>query len=270
MVRIAVRACAALFLTASTLAAEPPRGAMPVGDGDQPRRTVLEYCAVNADRVVVGKVVGIAQPAKIEFAQPYGDGKSAPRWAATCMVEVSETLADRTAASGPASAATRTATIKVLFDRPDPDAPPPTGGSPFYLDPQEGGEYVLLLQKMLQRDEFYLPARTACLQKADPAAVAAVKAALDIDKWPWGETVAGLQLAAVVAPLPYSDAPQGLPDGSQRMMICLAMRNTSTKPIHVFVYALDVTVSGVATNADGQSVKLKDANVRNLQLMHIN
>ncbi len=95
--------------------------------------------------------------------------------------------------------------------------------------------YVLILRKLQGRSAYLLRYRPQCRQKATPAVIKRVKAAVETDKWPWGKAVDGLQLVML------TDSKPLLVQLGPKVFVYarLVLRNISGKPISVNMYRGD-------------------------------
>lgn len=256
-------AAGSVLLAAEPASLEP----MPPAEGERPRAAILEFSLANADLIVMGQVTGKSKLAELEFKRPYSDA-IITKWVVTYDVSLSSVIADRLGAfPGFVAGPDRPRFIKVISEVPEPSNKlNPPAGDVFTLDLKKDDSYVLILQKMPGRDEYYLPSRAVNAWPADKASIERVTKAADHDKWPWGEKSDGLQMAVFATPLPFSDLPTGKPDGSQRYMLNFVLRNKSDKPVKVWLYPLDVTNQAQATDEKGQTAKMQENRVENLQL----
>lgn len=157
--------------------------------------------------------------------------------------------------------------ISVLGHAMDPGrvGGPALSTDDLYPEFKKGSSYVLLLRKMADRDQLYLPFYPTCAQKATRQAVARVRIAADVRKWAWGVVVNGLQIACV----PRDRVFQLRGPGKIRrrgqwvvfpaptavyVMATVALRNTSDKPVTVNLYQWDKFLSAAGADAKGATI----------------
>jgi hypothetical protein len=131
-------------------------------------------------------------------------------------------------------------------------AAPDTNQGRYFPRLKVGKTYVLFLQKLADRAEYFLPSRPEGCPEADEAAIAAARKAADIDKWAWGKPSEGLQMAMIVSGTRFTTVAGGA-DEVVRMHYNFVLRNVSDKPLVVNLYYPDKLYSLQAKGPEGKS-----------------
>jgi cell division septation protein DedD len=184
--------------------------------------------AYQGDVVMVGKVVDIAGEADAEFTTQSA-GASHKGSSQKMTVEVGEVIKDSTGLVKPL-AGKKTVVVWQEWPKttkPDParDTAPPASESDYLA---KGGQYVLILQKIKDRDEYYLPNYHANRDSA--SSLDRYRVPADVEKWNWGKPAGGLQMAFFVRndeKVITKIQPQ------PEAMVLFAVRNVSDKDVTI-------------------------------------
>ena len=214
----------------------------------------LESICMDSDLIVVGKIVHVGEPTKLELELSGYEIMRTGTWFKACAIDVSEVI--KTPRSGDTGKAEPNAKKKLkritAFIR---SGDPSVKGSLWYENfcnvrypelPLDG-ERVFILQRLPGRKEYYLPAHTKYYRSAKKTWVAAVKKAVDVAAFPWGKPVKGLQISVT---LPVEDSG----DHSTSHSLVVAVRNASNRPIRLNMHAPDKFLSVRATGPDGKAI----------------
>jgi hypothetical protein len=156
----------------------------------------LAVRAFRADLVVLGEVEKDGVTEELKLTVPGADSAGTDTFT-SYSVKVRECLRERIIVTGPGSTTKPAPSrVDVLVRQPAPDAPDKT------LVPvlEKGKKYLLLLSRIDGRKEYYLAPGAANCVPATPEAVDQYTEAANLEKWPWGKAVDGLELAVLVAP----------------------------------------------------------------------
>jgi hypothetical protein len=225
----------------------------------------LEIIAAQGDLIVVGKVTAAAVPAEFERTVP-GAGRPVKAW----FTEYA--LAVTTVIKAPGDAPVRKRVTVPVVARARPPRLPGLVmvDGPAYPSLRKDSSYVLILRK-LPGDEkgWYLPAYPKNFRPAEKAAIRRVEAAADVDSWPWGKAVGGLQIALCLsrhtATLPAGGSVRRVVRKGRRvterippqvyLLSAAALRNVSDRPVTVNLYPEDRFLSIRAADKGGQTVE---------------
>ncbi len=119
---------------------------------------------------------------------------------------------------------------------------------PNYPKFKAGNSYMMVLNKLPGRTEYYLPSYFMNFKAATDPMVKEVEKLADMDSWPWGKSQSGLQLACMVISA-YELGGEAGKDAS--VYACLAVRNVSDKPLAVNLYDDDKCLQITATSDAG-------------------
>ncbi len=258
--------------------------ALPTGAGGMPNDIPPEIVAHKSELIVIGQASEVGQPTELELALP-DEAKPVKGWFRTYKVKIARVIKDQGASEAererktPEDAAEREAAarpaggteIAVLARSDPPKGQRRTGRARRGSHPRlvQRWQYVLLLRSLPDRREYYLPSNPMNYARARRTEVARIEKAANVDAWPWGEALAGLQIAVIAAKsvLPFqrhqiiaSGADRGKGPAAQRVggahvQVVVALRNTSQHPITVNMYKWDKLLSLRATGPDGKTVE---------------
>jgi hypothetical protein len=121
----------------------------------------------------------------------------------------------------------------------------------------KGSSYVMILTKLPHREEYYLRFNPDYAHEATEENIKSATRAADPDKWAWGKSVHGLQMALLLPAEAGTFGAGNVPMGGRMKpsfsMSCgVALKNTSDKPLAISQYAPDHPLSVQAKqDADG-------------------
>ncbi len=204
-----------------------------------------------ADRIVIAQVAEVGEPKEMELKSPDFGGKT---WCRTFKAKVTREIGAAGAASKPADKEAKAA-MEVLARCAPPPPPPGPGGlmvhvsdRPNYPKFQTGKSYMMILSKLPDRTEYYLPSYFLNFKAdADPM-VKEVEKLADLDSWPWGKEQNGLRMACMM--MSAYVTPGGTGDRAF-CFACVAVRNVSDKPLAVNLYDNDKCLQITATSDAG-------------------
>jgi hypothetical protein len=222
----------------------------------------LPIIAARGDLVVVGEATKAAEPQTMRLKPP--DAKQPIRtWFRTFAVKVTRVLAEKDPPEGLDPAAERE--VKIIAR----SLPPPQPGGPLiwrsdagsYPFLRVGRSYVLILRKMPEGGTYYLPAYFRNWRPTSKEWIEQVRRAADVEKWPWGKAVDGLQIALLTTrqELWLRTATIRGPRGQRRartvfVQMVVALRNTGKKPLAVSLYPEDRYLSVKAVGPASKTV----------------
>jgi len=245
----------------------------------------LPKMIADSDAIVIGTVVDVGKVEQIE-TQPPGMKKPVNIWCQVYTLVVKEALrdragaltpkkagdtekADKAEAKEPAAAAADKAKakpvrIRVLARAEDPNR---RGGlmisdGPAYPNLRPGQTYALILNshKVKDKADYWLPAYPKNFHRVKKAAdkrLARLRALADVEAWPWGEAVDGLQIALIperTTARVFAARVRGRgPVREARLPCTVALRNTGKEPQVVNQYPGDGFLSVVYRRADGEA-----------------
>jgi len=237
-----------------SLSASMPANAMMVN-------VPLEILVSRAELIVTGKVTMVAVPAQFQRPVP-GQARPIKAWFTEYQLTLTRVIKT---AEGVKAAKGQTITIVAQA------APPRQPGlimadGPAYPSLRKGTSYVLVLQKDTVKGQYYLPSYPKNFRLDRKQDVAPIVKATEVDKWPWGKPVNGLQFALVTT---RSWAQLGrqvvrrrvgnkwvkMPP-SVHVQCVMALRNTTRKPITVSVYPGDRFLALGAVNDAGKKTNV--------------
>ncbi len=125
------------------------------------------------------------------------------------------------------------------------------GVLPNYHNAMVGNSYVMILNKLPGRREYYLPSYPMNFRSDIAPHVRDVEGlvAAGADSWAWGKAVDGLQVGLYL----YAHYHYG-GEGSSSISASVVLRNTTDKPLAVNLYDVDKYLDITATSADGKVV----------------
>jgi len=210
----------------------------------------LPFLVQESDLVIVARVIGGGEAAEMRL-QPPGAVKPRRGWFRTYRIAVERVLRD-------ANATGRKAPLKeisVLAPSPRPRKPGQpriyVADGPAYPTLAVGTSYVLLLKRMVGREEHFLPAYFKNFRRADENTVKEIARLADLEQWPWGEAQDGLQMALVPSRRTLTAGRRRGGGPSVFIQCTVAVRNVSDKPLAVNLYPEDRSLSLTATDAEG-------------------
>jgi len=230
----------------------------------------LEIITARSELIVVGKVVGISIPVELTLKTP-DSPRPIKAYFRKYRLKISQVITENglPAAKTDASPKDRAIDIFVRVPRPQRAGGPRVFVSDQYFASLAPGEsYVLILRKMPDKPEYYLPSYPKNYGLAKPEQVARIRRAALVDKWSWGPAVGGLQIALMPqqTSVQLRQIRRLVRDKSGRMKpqfqgqsaqvrLVVALRNTSKKPISVSFYPGDRFLSITAKGPGGKTVK---------------
>ena len=133
------------------------------------------------------------------------------------------------------------------------------GGFEYVCPVEKDKTYVLLLRKPANSEAWYLPADPRQCREATDDVLKRYEKAADVERWPWGKEVGGLQVALLVEPsatiqvLPVNPMNAGGKGAANIGFACgLAVRNAGDKAISLNVNPADrrfsISLSGAGTS----------------------
>jgi hypothetical protein len=232
----------------------------------------MEVVVGRADRIVVGEVTAIGKPTEMELDIP--DFPTPHKgWYHTFTVKVTRQILPVPTTVLPLStiqSPPQPQVIEVLTMCADPN-PKPAGrvleGPPVnplksditlkavnaqqaaYHSALVGDSYLMILDKLPGRGEYYLPSYSMNFRPYTDAGVKEVGklAAAGIDSWSWGKAVNGLQVGL------YLFDHHNIGGGPNSFMeASIVLRNTTDKPLAVNLYDVDRFLEITATASDGR------------------
>jgi len=223
----------------------------------------LEIIAARADLIVVAETVNAGPPTEMEM-QPPGYPRPVKAWFCTYELKVTRVIREggRMVEEAPA----KQRTIKVLTRTAAPTPLPAPGevrpvmaDGPQYASLRVGQSYVLVLEAIEGKSEYWLPAYFKNFRPAQPEEIAPIVRAADVDKWAWGPGVNGLEIALVPVHTEFKvqlqPARKGAPPQPKAyIQATVALRNASDQPITVNLYPEDRFLSMTAFGPDGQTM----------------
>ena len=220
----------------------------------------LPKLVLDSDLVVVGVVKKNAEPTEMTLELPGWPG-AGKQWFVRSTFQVERFLHNPNKPAGG-----RANDIEILAITPAPRDP---GAGPmlmhsemFFANLQPGQKYLLILHKLPGRKEYYVPTypkNYILVNDASQERVAETEKVCDVERWPWGKEVNGLQLALVPSasriPLSRSRKTRGGPFFDSALVnVTFALRNTSKNPIALNVYRGDRYLS-LTYASPGHAVK---------------
>jgi len=213
-----------------------------------------------SDLIVIGEV--------IEAAAPQKQTRQAPNWRApvegwwrTATITVTKVLSDRGNAQKDDSneAKEPIRQLKVVCQAPQPRKGGPPGirpmiiGGAIYPNLGVGKRYLLMLRNFpgAAKGEFFLPGYPRSsyeVNENNKKIVARIEKLADLDNWPWGKIVGGVQMALLPAHPQVNVSPMHSPPAANPALraytkLVFALRNTTDKPISVNLYPPDKCLS---------------------------
>ncbi len=212
--------------------------------------------------IIRGKVSKVGKPEEREFRNPWA-GKPRKQWLRIVEVDVTKQLRGKVGK-----------TVKVICQAPQPVKRNPNvlnqpiiarSGGPSHPNLHNGREYLLMLHPTKGKDTCYLNSSWTnyiLIGANTKKRVEEIENLADTDRWGWGDTVNGLQLAVVPdrtqlnAFAPRARRPGKRVKGGKRtaVMGIIAVRNVSRKPIAISHYPGDDFLKATFDNADGKTV----------------
>jgi hypothetical protein len=211
----------------------------------------MEALAQQSDLIVTAEAVSAGQPAEAEMTLP-GASKPAKEWFRQYKVKVKDVIK-------PAGGVKPGQEIVVVAQAPRPpkdgEPAPVVADGPQYPSLQPGTNYVLLLRKFADKNEYLVPSYAKNYRPVTDEDVARVKRAVDVAKWAWGKPVDGLQIALVPDRSTFQMPLTGRPRVAGVFVAgVVALRNTSDKPITVNLYAGDRYLSIAAVGGGAEAI----------------
>jgi hypothetical protein len=231
-------------------------------------QTILprELVIGKADDIVVGEVTAIGKPVEMElensdFPAPHKG------WYHTFTVKVTRRLlpvppaanADKTTSQASGEKSPKDEVIETITMCADPSGAQSVQTA--YHSALVGNSYLMLLNKLPGRGEYYLPSYPMNFRPDTDRYVKEVQrlVAAGIDSWAWGKPVDGLQVGV------YLFAHYNYGGGNQSSVAAsVVLRNTTDKPLAVNLYDVDKYLEITATSADGKVVHSDFYSVTNL------
>lgn len=229
----------------------------------------LEIITTRSELIVVAEVVEAGQAARLRLKVP-DSPKAVDTWFRRCKLTVTRVIKEDPPAAKPAKKSQAARKIDVLARAQRPQKP----GEPVlrvangnYPNLRVGQSYVLILRKMPGKTEYYLPSYPKNYGRATKDRIARIEKAANVDKWPWGKAVNGLQIALVpsrpvVNLMTVRQSVRG-PDGQMGQPVTkklayvqavVALRNTSKKALAVNLYMGDGFLKVEGTGPAGKTV----------------
>ena len=221
----------------------------------------LEIITSKSELIVIGKVTAAAVPAQFEKALP-----DYPRPVKAWFTEYTFAVSRVIKTAGGAKAAKGLKVAVVAQARP-----PAQGGrlviiadGPSYPSLRVNSSYVLILRKLPGKDQYYLPSYFRNFKLNRKQDVAEIERAANVNGWPWGKTVNGLQftffprttkfqLGGAITRVRRGNRWVRVPAGVYLASVA-ALRNTSDKDIAVSLYPGDRFFSVQAQSASAKTV----------------
>jgi len=226
----------------------------------------LEIVAAKSPIIVIAKVKAATWPAKMQVALP-GYRQPVKGWFRDYTVTITRVVKN----AGSVKLARGKEVVVVTRS-----AAPRNGGplvfiadGPAYPNLKNGSEYLLLLSKLPDSHDLYLVPAYLYFRPSKPAEIAKYAKAADVDKWPWGKAVNGLQLTMILR-RPETWLPRGIVRRRVRkngkwvtvqskaqptVHTVTALRNVSDKPIKVRLYQGDKFLTVSAVDTAGRTIK---------------
>ncbi len=231
----------------------------------------MPQIVLKSDLIAVCEILEVRGPVNEEFQPPdWGGAKARPRWVRTYKDTIHEVFRDTGKAIKLKKDSATQIDIKALSAAPPkPVQPgmirPIMMDGPAYPMLKTGDKYLLILMKLPGEKAFYLPSypkNYMAVTDRNKARITEVKELVDVEKWPWGKAVAGLQLAAIPTPRePFLNRTRTRRGGPWVMRtyvnVCMVMRNTSKKPISISLYEQDKNLS-VSYDQEGEATRDHD------------
>jgi hypothetical protein len=232
----------------------------------------LEFLVGRSELVVVAKVVKVEDAGELKIAAP-DERKPAQGRFTRYTLAVSEVIREEKAAAprdpnAAPSPATQPAPRRISILAKTPPVAirgqMPDGG--YWVDLREDQSYILLLRRLPDRQEYYLPLHPMNSRPAAKQEVDKVKKAAEFSSWPWGKSVDGLQIALLMnrtqarlqkswVRVPGGPA-QGVPQTTARFEMVLALHNLSDKAIRVDLHPTGEFLKLQAADANGKALSL--------------
>jgi hypothetical protein len=232
----------------------------------------MEVVVGKADRIVVGEVTAIGKPVELELDSP--DFPTPHKgWYHTYTVKVArQILPVPTTDLSTIQPPPKPQVLEVLTMCADPNPKPPgrvLEGPPVnplksditlkavnaqqaaYHSALVGDSYLIILDKLPGRGEYYLPAYSMNFRPAADAGVKEVGklAAAGIDSWSWGKALNGLQIGL------YLFDRHNIGGGPNSFMeASIVLRNTTDKPLAVNLYEDELYLDVTAAAGDGKVI----------------
>lgn len=237
-----VLAVAATVVMSQGPVAKPPIrviGPIAVFGGNQ---TPKELLVRQADVVVVGKVIEVFDAQEVELTLP--DTKDATKGTfLKYKIEVAKTIKAPEAPRAkvgdmPTSAPAELKTIEIFTPQLEMQVRPLANAairmpvSPIATKLEKDESYVLLLRTLPDRKDFFLPAGAVNYAKADEDTIKQFVQAADVDRWPWGKEVNGLQVA-LLCPKQVNGFKMGNDATSVVLTVGIALRNNSKETVSI-------------------------------------
>jgi len=209
----------------------------------------LPCLVADSDLIVVCEVVEVNGPTKLPL-QPPGMQRPIHAFWSTAKVTVTEVIRDpQDALAGKKGEQTKQIEIVAQAPRPQVPGQPPMviACGPVYPKLAVGEKYLVILGKFADKPEYYLPSypkNFRRLKGGDDEFVKQVRNVADVDTWPWGKAVGGLQLAVVPstrqAHVRKTRTSRTGPTAERAhvQMVCV-LRNTTDKPISINTFPGD-------------------------------
>ncbi|MCP4379680.1 MAG: hypothetical protein GY794_26365 [bacterium] len=228
----------------------------------------LPIVATRGDLIVIADVTDSEQAAQLELKFP-GTPKATTAWAVKYKLNVTRVIRENGKMLAKTDAKAGKREISIFLIAPKPQLPGTPRLESHFTPLKVGQPYVLILQNMPDKPEYFLPAHPRNRCSVSDKNIARVEKAADITKWPWGKADSGL----VTAMIPSVSSVQlrqkysfvrgangkfiRKPKEVIAYMPCLiALRNITKKPLSVSLYPNDKFLSITARNAKGKSVKV--------------
>jgi len=224
----------------------------------------LPCLVAESDLVAVVSVTEAGPPAEMTLKVP-DQARPAKGWFQRFKGTVTRTLRDAAAATAapaetaPAAPTAEPRTIEWLAPCAEPAKPGApvlhVADGPAWPDLKVGTAYVLILRRLPDRREYFLPAYPKNFRTAVEKNVAEVEAFADVDAWPWGEETGGLRVALVPSSPTATLYPARTGTPTVQVQVTVALRNTTAGPLAVNLYEWDRHLTVYVVAVDGAAVK---------------
>lgn len=196
-----------------------------------------QVLAGKSDAVILGKVVEQAQAQKMKIQLP-GQDQASEQWGCVYKVEVSKVFNACKLIPAPKAAKNRSAppqriTVYMLAPMAAGDARGVLPGFRRQSLLVKDATYILYLKKLPKADAF-MPISSTAIQPELVNSWTEFEKDVNPEKWPWGKTVGGLQMAVFTGMQAIVQ-----PGGPADCWALIAVRNAGKKPIALNLYPKD-------------------------------
>jgi len=246
--RALIAVAAAVLLTSAAwgapAAAAEPAATIPKGAFSQPPEVLVHQAGL----VVVARLTSLGSPRPMKVTLP-DNPEPVTRHYARARAKVERVLKAGRAAANVKPGGTVEFEALALARRGNGSG----GRGPYLPVVQRGPQYVLVLRRFADREEWFLPFEWQHYQQASAPMIDQLVKAADVSAWPWGTPAGGLQVAIICKFTRWPHTVRGRETIFFRTYV--ALRNASRRPIAVNLSAKDAPLWIEARDPHGRAVR---------------